>query len=96
MIEVLASVYQLRVIDFDPENIAKSINGIMVECEENTDDALEWCNIALVPSSTLVNGTIDRFLSRNCHTVYYGFTISGAAKLLHLHWLCTRGTILAA
>lgn len=91
MIEALSSAYQLRVIDLDPDNIGKSFNCVTVEGEENTDDALAWCNIALVTGSTLVNGTIDRFVDLKCHTVFYGITIAGAAALLRLHRFCTRG-----
>jgi len=90
MIEALSSVYRLRVIDLDPDNIGKSFGGVTVECEENTDEALEWCSIALVTGSTLVNGTIDRFVGLKCHTVFYGITIAGAAALLRLHRFCTR------
>lgn len=91
MIEALSSAYQLRVIDLDPDNIGRSVGGVTVEGEEKTDDALEWCNIALVTGSTLVNGTIDRFTGLKCHTVFYGITIAGAAALLRLHRFCTRG-----
>lgn len=91
MIEALSSTYQLRVIDLDPDNIGKSMNGATIEGEENIDEALDWCDIALVTGSTLVNGTIDRFLGLKCHTVFYGITIAGAAALLRLHRFCTRG-----
>jgi len=91
MIEALSPVYQLRVVDLDPDNIGKSMNGITVEGEEKTDEALDWCRIALVTGSTLVNGTIDRFLGLKCHTVFYGITIAGAAALLRLCRFCTRG-----
>ena len=91
MIETLSSAYQLRVIDLDPDNIGKAFNGVTVEGEEKTDEALEWCNVALVTGSTLVNGTIDRFVGLKCHTVFYGITIAGAAALLRLHRFCTRG-----
>ena len=91
MIEAISSAYQLRVIDLDPDNIGKSFNEVTVEGEEKTDEALEWCNIALVTGSTLVNGTIDRFVGLKCHTVFYGITIAGAAALLRLHRFCTRG-----
>ena len=91
MIEAISSVYRLRVIDLDPDNIGKSVNGVTVEGEENTNDALEWCNIALVTGSTIVNGTIDRFVGLKRHTVFYGITIAGAAALLRLNRFCTRG-----
>lgn len=91
MIESISSAYQLRVIDLDPDNIGKSVGGVMIEGEECTDDALDWCTIALVTGSTLVNGTIDRFANLKRHTVFYGITIAGAASLLRLHRFCTRG-----
>lgn len=91
MIEALSSTYELRVIDLDPDNIGKSMGGVTIEGEERTDDALERCSLALVTGSTLVNGTIDRFLGLKCHTVFYGITIAGAAALLRLHRFCTRG-----
>lgn len=91
LIETLSSVYQLRVIDLDPDNTGRSIHGVTVEREKNTDDALNWCSVALVTGSTLVNGTIDRFIGLECHTVFYGITIAGAAALLRLHRFCPRG-----
>lgn len=90
MIEALSSAYQLRIIDLDPDNIGKSFGGVEVESEDCTDDALNWCNIALVTGSTLVNGTADRFVGLKCHTVFYGVTIAGAAALLDLPRFCTR------
>ncbi len=90
MIEALSDGYHLRVIDLDPDNIGKPFSGITVEGEEMTDDALETCDIALVTGTTLVNGTIDRFLNLKCHTVFYGTTIAGAAALMGLRRFCTR------
>ncbi len=91
MVEALSAVCQLRVIDLDPDNIGSWPYGIEIEDEEKTDEALEWCDIALVTGSTLVNGTIDRFIGLKCHTVFYGVTIAGAAALLRLPRFCTRG-----
>ncbi len=91
MIEALSSVHELRVIDLDPDNIGRNINGITIEGEENTEEALDWCDLALVTGNTLVNGSIDRFLGLRCHTVFYGVTIAGAAALLRLPRFCTRG-----
>lgn len=90
MIEALSRVYRLRVIDLDPDNIGRTVAGVTIEGEDRTDDALDWCNIALVTGSTLANGTIDRFIGLRCHTVFYGITISGAAALLGLNRFCTR------
>lgn len=90
MIETLAAAYSLRVIDLDPDNIGRTISGVTIEGEEMTDEALDWCDIALVTGSTLVNGTIDRFVGLKCHTVFYGITIAGAAALLRLARFCPR------
>lgn len=90
MIEMLSPAYLLRVVDLDPENIGTRINGTIIEGDDATEDVLAWCNIALVTGSTLVKGTIDRFLNRECHTVFYGVTIAGAASLLQLPHFCTR------
>lgn len=90
MIETLAAAYSLRVIDLDPDNIGRTISGVTIEGEEMTDEALDWCDIALVTGSTLVNGTIDRFVGLKCHTVFYGVTIAGAAALLRLARFCPR------
>ncbi len=90
MIESLYSSYSLRVLDLDPDKIGTKICGIEIEGEESTDEALEWCTIALVTGSTIVNGSIDRFIGLKCHTVFYGVTIAGAAALLGLNRFCTR------
>jgi len=92
MIESLSAIYQLRVVDLDPDNIGKQIGGVTIEGDELTRDLLDWCNIALVTGSTLVNGTIDRFMGLECHTVFYGVTIAGAASLLQLPHFCTRSS----
>lgn len=92
MIESLSSAYQLRVIDLDPDNIGKSFGATTIEGAERTNEALEWCDVALVTGSTLVNGTIDRFVGLGCHTVFYGITIAGAAALLDLDRFCSRAS----
>lgn len=92
MIEALSASYRLRVIDLDPENIGRSFGACVVEGEDGTDDVLNWCTIALVTGSTLVNGSIDRFVGLKCHTVFYGVTAAAAAALLRLPRFCPRAT----
>jgi len=91
MIEMLAPSYNLRVIDLDPENIGKPFSGVVIEGEDRTDEALEWCDLALITGSTLANGTIDRFIGLKCKAVFFGITIAGAAALLNLPRFCARG-----
>lgn len=90
MAEALAPCYDLRIVDLDPENIGRSVDGVLIEGEEQTDDVLGWCNIALVTGSTLVNGTIDKYIGTGIPIVFYGMTISGAATLLDLPRFCPR------
>lgn len=92
MIEAISGVYRLRVIDLDPDNVGQTVSCVTVEGEDSTDQALDWCSIALVTGSTLTNGTIDRFLGLRRHTVFYGVTIAGAAALLRLNRFCTRAS----
>jgi hypothetical protein len=91
MIEVLAPAYNLRVIDLDPDNIGKPFSGVIIEGDDKTDEALEWCDLTLVTGSTLANGTIDRFIGLKCTTIFYGITIAGVAALLNLPRFCARG-----
>lgn len=90
MVEALSAVHQLRVIDLDPDNVGRPVSQVTVEGEDATDEVLQWCDIALVTGSTLVNGTIDRFVGVKPHTVFYGVTIAGAAVLLRLRRFCPR------
>jgi NifU-like protein involved in Fe-S cluster formation len=59
MAEAIAPRYHLRITDFDPDNIGREIDGILIEGEEKTDDVMGWCDFAVVTGSTIVNGTID-------------------------------------
>jgi NifU-like protein involved in Fe-S cluster formation len=90
MAEALATRYSLRVLDLDPENIGKAVEGFRIEGEDQTDDALGWCDLALVTGSTIVNGTVDRYIGLDVPVFFYGMTISGAAALLNLPRFCPR------
>lgn len=91
MIETLSPVFKLKVIDLDPENIGKQFDGGAIEGEEKTDEALDWCDLALITGSTIANGTIDKFVGLKCKTVFFGITIAGSAALLNLLRFCARG-----
>ena len=90
MVEAIAARYPLRVTDLDPDNIGKHIGGVEIEGEERTDEVLAWCDLALVTGTTLVNGTIDRFLSAGRPVIFYGITIAGAASLCGLSRFCPK------
>jgi hypothetical protein len=90
-LETLAGARALRVVDLDAQNIGRRVQGVVVEPEERTKDALNWCDMVFATGSTLVNGTIERFLRQSKPTVFYGVTISAAGKVLGLRTYCHCG-----
>jgi hypothetical protein len=90
-LEMLASMFSVRVVDLDQDNIGSTISGILIESPEMTEDAIQWCDLIFVTGSTIVNGTIENFLSRDKPVVFYGVTISAAAAILHLNKFCHCG-----
>ena len=90
MVEVLSNTFQLRVTDLDPDNIGREKFGIPIEGPDRTRTNLMWCDVALVTGTTIVNDTIGEFLIQK-PTIFYGVTISGAAKILGLNHFCAYG-----
>jgi hypothetical protein len=90
MVEALAKRFELRVTDMDRDNIDKEKFGVKIYDPSHTEEYLNWCDIALVTGSTVVNNTIDQFrISKP--VIFYGVSISGAAKLLGLNHFCPFG-----
>jgi hypothetical protein len=88
MAEVLSQQFELRVTDLDEENIGQEKYGVMIRGPEKTMEHLEWCDLALVTGTTVANGTLAQFLQIPKPVIFYGVTISGAAKLLYLERFC--------
>ena len=64
--------------------------GVHIDGPEKTAENLEWCDIALVTGTTIVNNTIDQFrISKPA--IFFGVTITGAAYLLGLNTFCYYG-----
>lgn len=91
MIEALAKRFELRVTDMDENNIGKEKFGVRIYDPSQTEGHLEWCDIAVVTGSTVVNNTIDQFMISK-PVIFYGVSISGAAKLLSLNHFCPFGS----
>ncbi len=87
-LEALAAHYDLRVVDMDQDNIGREISGIKIESPEMTADAIEWCNLIFATGSTVVNGTMAKFLAQNKPIIFYGVTGSATAKILNLKKYC--------
>ena len=90
-LETLAARYDVRAVDMDPDNIGAEKFGVVVESPRMTDDAVDWCDLVFATGSTVVNGTIDRFLDREKPVLFYGVTISAAARILGLRSYCRCG-----
>jgi hypothetical protein len=90
MVEALSKGFELRVTDMDQANIGTEKFGCAIHGPEMTAENLEWCDVAVVTGTTIVNNTIDQFMISK-PVLYYGVTISGAAKLLGLNHFCYFG-----
>ena len=90
-LEVLSSHCQLRAIDLDESNIGKEILGVTIESQHKTPEAIRWSDLIFATGSTIVNGTITSFLNQEKPVLFYGVTISAAAKVLGLQTYCHCG-----
>ena len=90
MVEALSERFEIKLTDMDQANIGAEKSGIPVYSPGRTQEHLEWCDVAVVTGTTIVNGTIDQFTISK-PVVYYGITLSGAAELLGLNHFCCFG-----
>jgi hypothetical protein len=90
MVEALAQQFELRVSDMDQANIGQEKFGVKIDDPSRTKENLDWCDIALVTGTTIVNDTIDQFLITK-PVIFYGVTIAGAAQLEGLNRFCPFG-----
>lgn len=90
IVEALSKGFELRVTDMDQANISTEKFGCTIYSPRMAEEHLEWCDVALVTGTTIVNNTIDQFVISK-PVVYYGVTISGTAKLLGLNHFCYFG-----
>ena len=90
MVEVLSRQFEVRVNDMDKANIGTQKFGITICGPDKTTENLNWCDIALVTGTTVVNNTIDQFMIPK-PVIFYGVTISGVARLLGLNHFCYYG-----
>ena len=89
MAEALGAGFPMRLLDLDQDNIGREKFGIMVEGPEVTDEAVAWADLLVVTGTTLVNGTIGRFLTGK-PVVFYGTTIAAPAYLMGWTRFCAN------
>jgi uncharacterized protein (DUF4213/DUF364 family) len=90
MVESLVKNFDIRVTDMDCANIDTEKSGVVIQSPRKTREHLDWCDIALVTGSTIVNDTINNFIIDK-PVIFYGVTISGAAKVMGLESFCYCG-----
>lgn len=90
-LETLASSCNLRVVDLDQDNIGSEIAGVLVEPPEMTTTAIEWSDLIFATGSTIVNGTLERFVGRGKPAIFYGITVSAVSEILGLPRYCQCG-----
>lgn len=87
MVETLGQAFEYRITDMDPDNIQTFRYGTFVEGPEATEEMISWADVLVVTGTTLVNGTLGRFL-RDKAVIFYGTTIAGAAELMAWERFC--------
>lgn len=85
----------VRCTDLNPNNIGSRRYGAEIwNGREETRKLIEWCDIPLVTSSTLVNNTFDdirkEVASQGKPLLVFGVTGAGASALLGLKRLCFK------
>lgn len=88
MLERLSKEFKIRVVDLNAQNIGAIKFGVQIEDgNKDTDDVLSWCDIILATGSTIVNGSITKFITDK-PTIFYGTSIVGSAQLMNLNHFC--------
>jgi uncharacterized protein (DUF4213/DUF364 family) len=90
MVEAVSKAFSVRLLDLDPENIGTRKFNVLVEGPEAEDNVIAWADLLLVTGSTVVNGTIERFLGKK-PVLFYGTTIAGPAHLMGWDRFCGSG-----
>lgn len=90
LLEEITRNFEVRICDRAPENIGTIKSGLIVEDSSVYEDIKKWADLILATGTTLVNDTIDNLIG-DVPVIFYGITISGAAKLLNLKHFCPLG-----
>jgi hypothetical protein len=90
LLEEVYRNFEVRICDRDPDKIDTITSGVWVEDSCMYQEIIQWADFILATGTTLVNDTIDNFTG-SVPTIFYGITISGAARLLGLNHFCPLG-----
>jgi hypothetical protein len=87
LLEALARDFEVRVCDRDPDKIGTVHAGVLVEDSDAHKEIKGWADLLFATGTTLVNDTIDLYVGE-VPVVFFGVTISGAARALNLNHFC--------
>lgn len=84
------SDFDVRVLDLNPENVGEVRYGVVVEDgkETHTEIVTDDADLILCTGSTVCTGTIVDYIGLDKKVVFFGTTLSGAAKLMGLERVC--------
>ncbi len=90
MLNALSKHFKMRVVDLDPDNIGKNFGDAIIENVENTVDVLHWADVILATGSTVVNETMQNFITQK-PVLFYGITGASALNMMGLEQYCAYG-----
>ncbi|RLF06409.1 MAG: hypothetical protein DRJ60_04405 [Thermoprotei archaeon] len=83
---------EVKVTDLNPDNIGKVKYGVEILSGDENPRVIEWADVACITGSAIVNGTLFDLLKlckeKGVHTIVYGVTVKGAAKIMGLPVFC--------
>lgn len=90
-LEFVSQENEVRVVDLDAENIGRKKYGVLIEPPENTEAAIQWCDLIFATGSTFVNGTVVDFMGKGKPLLLYGVSSAAPAGILGLETFCFCG-----
>ncbi|MBN1161327.1 MAG: hypothetical protein JXA17_05230 [Dehalococcoidales bacterium] len=85
----------IRCTDLNPDNVGSTKYGAQIwDGRTDTEKLIKWCDLLLVTSSAIVNGTFDEIrekaASQGKRMIIFGVTGAGVAALTGLERLCFK------
>ncbi len=91
--EALVKELPVKVLDLDPANIGRTINGVQIlDGVKDAERCLKNCDVIFSTGSILCNRSIDKYYRTGKPLILYGTTGAGAAALLDIPRYCPEST----
>lgn len=87
-LEKLDELGEVRCVDLDPDLVNEKKCGVLIEPIENSEEVMDWCDMALVTGSATVNDSFDFFLNRDKPVHVFGTTGAATAGIFDLPRFC--------